>query len=519
MKPLLLLLLTLGWLPTSAQQIIPLYDGPAPGSEDWDWTEKKARDNNLDVEVTYNVTTPTLEAYLPSEFKATGTAVIIAPGGGFHLLAMEHEGREVAKWLAEKGIAAFVLKYRVAHTKSDSPFEEVELTDGNKTRDEQDAPIVKLALADGLKALEYVRTNAAKYDVKPDQIGFMGFSAGATLTLSVAYNGEDKNRPNFIVPVYPYEPAVIGSKVPVDTTPIFITVAGDDEYKMMPMALSIYQKWFDAGQPAELHVYERGGHGFGMLQRGLPANSWPERLADWLRMHGLRKKLNPSKYEILYGEENVEKGQQMNLIRLSNDFGGRDRYREANAALKGKQEGRVVLLGNSITDAWASLDSAFFARHNFVGRGISGQTSPQLLLRFRQDVIDLQPETVVIHIGTNDIAENTGPYDQAFTLGNVESMIDLAKANDIDVVLASVLPATQFQWRRELGDKSDEILALNAKLRQLAARRGLRYLDYHSALKNAQNGMDKDLAEDGVHPTMKAYGVMGELLLEVLTDH
>ncbi|MEM1357660.1 MAG: GDSL-type esterase/lipase family protein, partial [Bacteroidota bacterium] len=163
------------------------------------------------------------------------------------------------------------------------------------------------------------------------------------------------------------------------------------------------------------------------------------------------------------------------------DFANTARYQVANAALTGSSEGRVVLLGNSITDAWASRDSAFFARNNFVGRGISGQTSPQLLVRFRQDVVDLKPEIVVIHIGTNDIAENTGPYDQAFTLGNITSMIDIAEQNGIKVVLASVLPATQFNWRKELGDRSGMILKLNEALKQLAINRQIAYLDYHSA--------------------------------------
>lgn len=200
------------------------------------------------------------------------------------------------------------------------------------------------------------------------------------------------------------------------------------------------------------------------------------------------------------------------------DFANTARYQAANAALTGSSEGRVVLLGNSITDAWASRDTAFFARNNFVGRGISGQTSPQLLLRFRPDVVNLHPKAVVIHIGTNDIAENTGPYDQAFTLGNIESMVDIAEQNGIKVVLASVLPATQFNWRKELGDRSGVILELNEGLQKLAARRGIPYLDYHTAMKNKQNGMDPDLAKDGVHPTMAGYAIMGDMLLKQLKE-
>lgn len=198
------------------------------------------------------------------------------------------------------------------------------------------------------------------------------------------------------------------------------------------------------------------------------------------------------------------------------DFGGLNRYKAANAALEGPVEGRVVLLGNSITDAWASVDVDFFKENNFVGRGISGQTSPQLLVRFRQDVLDLDPETVVIHIGTNDIAENTGPYDEAFTIGNITSMVDLAEKNGIEPVIAAVLPATRFGWRPKLGDRSATIVALNQKLQALAMERGLKFIDYHSALKNEANGMDEDLAKDGVHPTMKAYDIMGNLLLKTL---
>lgn len=198
------------------------------------------------------------------------------------------------------------------------------------------------------------------------------------------------------------------------------------------------------------------------------------------------------------------------------DFGGMNRYKAANAKLGPAPKDRVVFLGNSITDAWAYLDSTFFTENNFVGRGISGQTSPQLLVRFRQDVIDLEPKTVIIHIGTNDIAENTGPYDQAFTLGNIESMVDLAEKNGIEAVIASVLPADKFVWRLELGDPSEKIVALNEKLQAMARDRGLKYIDYHAALKNKGSGMDVDLAEDGVHPTMKGYEIMAELALKIL---
>ncbi|TXF89639.1 hypothetical protein FUA23_09320 [Neolewinella aurantiaca] len=198
-----------------------------------------------------------------------------------------------------------------------------------------------------------------------------------------------------------------------------------------------------------------------------------------------------------------------------NDFANLARYADHNE-VRAEMTNEVVFLGNSITDSWYARDTAFFESNNFVGRGISGQTSEQLLLRFRPDVVNLKPKTVVIHIGTNDVAENTRPYSEDYTVGNIASMIDIADQNDIRVVLASVLPATGFSWRPALGDRSAMIVALNKRLKQLAEEKNVDYLDYHSALKNDQNGMDKELAPDGVHPTMKGYGMMKEMVLKVL---
>jgi lysophospholipase L1-like esterase len=194
------------------------------------------------------------------------------------------------------------------------------------------------------------------------------------------------------------------------------------------------------------------------------------------------------------------------------DFAGLARYQADNALRTSK----VVFLGNSITDAWYARDTAFFENNSFVGRGISGQTSEQLLLRFRPDVVNLKPETVIIHIGTNDVAENTRPYSEDYTVGNIASMIDIATQNNIRVILASVLPATGFSWRPALGDRSAAIVRLNERLKELAEGKGAHYLDYHTALKNDRNGMDKEMAPDGVHPTMEGYEIMKEMVLKAL---
>ncbi len=497
-----------------AQQVISLYEGKPKGSENWTWSEQSSTQNRFNTEVIYNVAQPTMTAYLPSKETATGTAVVVAPGGAFHTLSINSEGVEVAKWLNSKGIAAFVLKYRVARCFTDDPVQEVMSKMGDfKKLDEENAPIVPLAMADGLTAVKYVRDNAKEMDIDPSKIGFMGFSAGGTLTMSVVYNATDENRPNFVAPIYAYEPAIIGSTVPTAKTPIFVAVAGDDQLGMMPMSITIYKKWFDAKQPSELHVYEKGGHGFGMRKQGLPTDTWYERFGEWLKMQGYLKKLYPNKYEKQYGEESVINYAIQESERMKTDFGNLAKYREANKRIAPPQpnENRVVFLGNSITEAWVNMDSSFFIKNKYIGRGISGQTSPQTLLRFRQDVVSLKPKVVIINIGTNDIAENTGPYNPDFTLGNIQSMVEMAQANGIKVVLASVLPATTFEWRRALGDRSAVILDLNQRIKAYANANNIPYLDYHRAMKNDKNGMNPDLAEDGVHPTLKGYKIMETL--------
>ncbi len=497
-----------------AQKVIPLYEGKPNGSENWTWSEQTSSKNIFNTEVVYNVVQPSLTAFLPSYDLATGTAVIIAPGGAFHTLSINNEGYDVAKWLNSKGIAAFVLKYRVARSFTDDPVKELtgKMTDF-KTLDEENAPIIPLAMADGLTAMKYVREHAKEMDINPNKIGFMGFSAGATLTMSVVYNAIEASRPNFVAPIYAYEKAIIGSEIPKVKTPIFIAVAGDDQLGLMPHSLNIYQKWFEAKQPAELHVYEKGGHGFGMHKQNIPTDTWYDRFGEWLKLQGYLKKLYPNKYEKLYGEDNVALGAIKDFERMKVDYAFREKYKEINkmVAPPVTNENRVVFLGNSITEAWVKADSTYFTKNNYIGRGISAQTSVQLLLRFRQDVLALKPKVVLINIGTNDVAENTGPYDPEYTIGNIQSMTEIAKANGIKVILSSVLPSTKFEWRRSVGDRSAMIVDLNNRIKAYAEKNKIQFIDYHTKFKNDKNGMDFDMAEDGVHPTMKAYKIMEQM--------
>lgn len=272
----------------NAQKVIYLYEGKAKGSENWTWEEAVSEKNIFNTKVVYNVSSPTITAYLPE--KPNGTAVIIAPGGAFHTLSIDNEGTDVAKWLNSKGVTAFVLKYRVVHSLTDDPVKELMPKMANfKALDEENATVVPLATQDGLTAVKYVREHAKELNLDPKKVGFMGFSAGGTLTMSVVYSADDTNRPNFVAPIYAYEKAIIGTNMPQEKTPIFIAVASDDQLGLMPHSINIYRKWFDAKQPAELHIYEKGGHGFGMRKTGISTDGWIDDFGNWLKMQGYLK--------------------------------------------------------------------------------------------------------------------------------------------------------------------------------------------------------------------------------------
>jgi lysophospholipase L1-like esterase len=195
------------------------------------------------------------------------------------------------------------------------------------------------------------------------------------------------------------------------------------------------------------------------------------------------------------------------------------RYRDANPALPAVSDGekRVVFYGDSITDAWARKPEEFFPGRPYVGRGISGQTTPQMLVRFQQDVVHLKPAVVVILAGTNDIAGNTGPSTPEMIEDDFESMIAIAKANNIKVVVSSILPADHYNWQPSV-HPADQIRQMNTSLKELCQRDGLVYLDYYTAMANAQGGLSPDLAKDGVHPTSKGYAIMSPLAEKAITE-
>jgi lysophospholipase L1-like esterase len=215
--------------------------------------------------------------------------------------------------------------------------------------------------------------------------------------------------------------------------------------------------------------------------------------------------------------EEIAKRQKAQDEQLHNDWANLQRYREANAKLSPpvKNENRVVFLGNSITAGWAPYFATMFPGKPYIGRGIGGQTTPQMLVRFRQDVIDLKPTVVVILAGTNDIAGNTGPSTIEMIEDNLASMAELAKANGIRVVLSSVLPVYDYPWKPGL-EPAPKIIALNKWMKEYAREHGAVYLDYHSAMADSRGGMRSELANDGVHPNEAGYRIMAPLVEEAI---
>ena len=207
------------------------------------------------------------------------------------------------------------------------------------------------------------------------------------------------------------------------------------------------------------------------------------------------------------------------MAQKNNDWARLGRYAKANKELPApaKKEKRVVFMVNSITEGWVKIRPDFFKENGYVGRGISGQTSYQFVVRFRPDVINLNPKLVVINAGTNDVAENTGPFDLQTTFGNIVSMVELAKANKIKVILTSVLPAAKFSWNKGITDAPDKIEALNALIKEYAKKHKIPYVDYYTPMVTGpERALNPAYSKDGVHPTAEGYEVMEALIKPVI---
>jgi acetyl esterase/lipase len=292
---LLFILLGIGNAISAQQEVIPLWPGTAPGSETWIQKEVKYL-NDQGQQMIRNVVIPTLTVYKPDPAKANGSAMIVAPGGGFLFLSWQTEGTEVAEWLASRGVTAFLLKYRLSNSGStQEEFQKAMMAlfssisaainsensgkpEGDISRNKTMSEIAVLGQEDGRQAIRIVRSRAAEWGIDPHKIGIMGFSAGGMVTLGPLLQHDAESRPDFAGAIYtPWS----DSPVPADAPPLFILAAGDDKLTEKG-SIQMYSAW----KEAELHIYSKGGHGFGMQKKDLPVDSWIERLGDWMKSQG-----------------------------------------------------------------------------------------------------------------------------------------------------------------------------------------------------------------------------------------
>ncbi|WP_442678038.1 alpha/beta hydrolase [Sphingomonas sp. ASY06-1R] len=267
---------------------IDLGTGPLPGA-----TTKESWHSQYGSRFARNVTIATLTPFLPDPAKANGTAVIVAPGGGFTTLSMENEGWDVAKALAARGVAAFVLKYRLNQTPADLAGYETAMRERfsggappRPTPAEMTARITP-AIADANAAFALIRKRSGEWHVDPNRIGMVGFSAGAMLTMATTLAAQNP-KPAFIGTIYG---SLAPVTVPADAPPLFVALAADDGL-MANGGFGLVESWKTAKRPVEFHLYEQGGHGFGMYQKSTTSTGWFDAFASWMRMHGWLKPAN-----------------------------------------------------------------------------------------------------------------------------------------------------------------------------------------------------------------------------------
>jgi len=267
---------------------LPLLESARPGAAAELWEHE-----GLVARRVRNVGMPTLTPVLPDKAKATGTAVIVAPGGAFMALSIDKEGYDVARWLAGRGIAAFVLKYRLNETPPD-PAEAQKATIAMITAAMQKGAPIQVtpeALADAMAAVRLVRARSTEWGVDPRRVGFVGFSAGAITALAVVTGEQIDARPDFIAPIYPPMDA---QTVPADAPPMFLAIALDDPLFALGRPLPLIDSWRNARRPVEVHLFERGSHGFGMASTSKASALWIDEFHAWMDDRGLLRKTAPA---------------------------------------------------------------------------------------------------------------------------------------------------------------------------------------------------------------------------------
>ena len=261
------------------QEIITLpYDNTGL---DYQGPEVKTKGYFTDKHNFQNISIPTIQVFLPKGNLNTKTAMIVCPGGGMRANAIHHEGFDVAKALNERGIAAFVLKYRLV------PIHLIGKNEGLDHPYSKEKKQLAYGHLDALNAIAHARVNALKYEINPEKIGIMGFSAGGAVTMEATYKSSEKNRPNFIAPIYPWMNIVDNQEPPAYGPPIFIVCTTEDAFKLAIPSAKIYTDWAEKNYISELHLYHHGKHGFGMRKTNYPVDNWFDNMVDWIDAIGM----------------------------------------------------------------------------------------------------------------------------------------------------------------------------------------------------------------------------------------
>jgi lysophospholipase L1-like esterase len=282
------------------------------------------------------------------------------------------------------------------------------------------------------------------------------------------------------------------------STPLLIEAGNNDAATL----LTFYNKRIKTGGNTELHLHPQA----------VPDSILNGELINWMNGLGLLTPISNQKTVAEKKHDDWANFMKMIDDRLHNDWAWLKRFENDNDRMIAPAPGekRVVFLGNSITEGWINQDPGFFHSHGYINRGIGGQTTPQMLVRFREDVVNLRPKVVIILAGINDIAQNTGPSRLENVAGNIISMAEIAKANGIRVILCSVLPAFSFPWHPGI-DPVPSIIKLNRTLQDYAEKNKLGFVNYYPALVDEKEGFKKGLAIDGVHPNLAGYKIMEPL--------
>ena len=477
--------------------IIPLYPDGAPDSNGYQPADEYVNKNGG----IFQTSEPRMDLYRAEQPKAT---ILVCPGGGYLFTSVGNEGLKVAEYFVPRGYNIAVLKYRLPNGHENIPLE------------------------DACRAMEMLRDSIAAWNLPSSQIAVMGFSAGGHLAASLLtkYNSP-KARPDYGILVYPVismdstithsgscerllgkhptdQQRLLWSaekQVHADMPPCLIVACQDDPTVKIENSLRFYQALTDAHVTASITMVPVGKHGWG-FSRTFPQRELIERsILEFLAQFHQTDMLEP---EYKHDARRADWAQ----------FG---KYAEANNQLiEQKSKITTVFYGNSITEGWYKLRPDFFHSHGFVGRGISGQTTSEMLVRFRQDVIDLHPKNVVLLCGVNDIAQNNGSIAIEHVMGNIRSMCELAKANKIRPILCSALPARSFYWNPFILDAPQQIQALNALISQYAKDNGILSVDYYSEMDEGDGGLKQGLSNDEVHPNDKGYEIMERIVLGAL---